>query len=176
MFHLSFIICIFYYNKSIDYLELVRPTYYKKPNPEKVQEWIVNNKKLYSKEIKELLFIIKTGEKNEFILSMYNALVNGRTITPKMEESIKGIIKVNTPEHRREREFWLNTVLPKMNKIKELVNSTTWTSGYKAGANGFIDSLVRQANSSLRLSKNQMFAANKIYIKAKKRLTMDEKK
>ena len=33
----------------------MRPTYYKKPNPEKVQEWIANNKKLYSKEIKESL-------------------------------------------------------------------------------------------------------------------------
>jgi len=131
---------------------------------------------LYSKEIKELKFIVETGEKNEFTLSMYNALVSGRNITPKMEESIKKIIKSNSPEHRRERESWLNTVLPKMNKIKELVNSTTWTSGYKAGANEFIDSLIRQANGSLRLSENQMLAANKIYIKAKKRLAVDEKK
>ena len=173
---MSFIIVIFYYNKSIDYLELVRPTYYKKPNPEKVQEWIANNEKLYSKEIKELKFIIETGEKNEFTFSMYNALVTGRKITPKMEESIKKIIKSNSPEHRREREPWLNTVLPKMTEIKELVNSTTWTRSYKAGANGFIDSLIRQANGSLRLSENQMLAANKMYIKAKKRLAVDEKK
>ena len=117
----------------------MRPTYYKKPNPEKVKEWIANNKKLYSKEIKELKFIVETGEKNEFTFSMYNALVTGRKITPKMEESIKKIIKSNSPEHRREREPWLNTVLPKMNEIKELVNNTTWTSSYKAGANGFID-------------------------------------
>ena len=154
----------------------MRPRYYKKPNPEKVKEWIANNKRLYSKEIKELKFIIETGEKNEFTFSMYNALITGRKITPKMLESIKRIIKSSSPEHRRERESWLNTVLPKMNEIKELVNSTTWTSGYKAGANGFIDSLVKQANNSLRLSKNQMLAANKIYIKAKKRLAVDEKK
>ena len=154
----------------------MRPTYYKKPNPEKVKEWIANNKKLYSKEIKELKFIVETGEKNEFTFSMYNALVTGRKITPKMLESIKRIIKSSSPEHRREREPWLNTILPKMSEIKELVNNTTWTSGYKAGANGFIDSLVRQANNSLRLSKNQMLAANKIYIKAKKRLAVDEKK
>ena len=154
----------------------MRPRYYKKPNPEKVKEWIANNKKLYSEEIKELKFIVETGEKNEFTFSMYNALVSGRKITPKMLESIKRIIKSNSPEHRREREPWLNTVLPKMSEIKELVNSTTWTSGYKAGANGFIDSLVSQANNSLRLSKNQMLAANKIYIKAKKRLAVDEKK
>jgi DNA-binding transcriptional MerR regulator len=154
----------------------VRLRYYKKPNPEKVKEWIANNKRLYSKEIKELKFIIETGEKNEFTFSMYNALITGRKITPKMLESIKRIIKSSSPEHRRERESWLNTVLPKMNEIKELVNSTTWTSGYKAGANGFIDSLVKQANNSLRLSKNQMLAANKIYIKAKKRLAVDEKK
>ena len=154
----------------------MRLRYYKKPNPEKVKEWIANNKRLYSKEIKELKFIIETGEKNEFTFSMYNALITGRKITPKMLESIKRIIKSSSPEHRRERESWLNTVLPKMNEIKELVNSTTWTSGYKAGANGFIDSLVKQANNSLRLSKNQMLAANKIYIKAKKRLAVDEKK
>jgi hypothetical protein len=161
----------------------VRPIYFKKPNSEKVQEWIVNNEKLYSKEIKELLFIIKTSEKNkfktrahEFILSMYNALVGGRKITPKMEESIERIIKSNSPEHRRKRESWLNTVLPKMNGIKELINSTTWTKSYKAGAIEFIDSLIRQANSSLRLSENQMLAANKMYIKAKKRLAVDEKK
>ena len=107
---------------------------------------------------------------------MYNALVSGRNITPKMEESIKKIIKSNSPEHRREREPWLNAVLPKMTEIKELINSTTWTRSYKAGANGFIDSLIRQANSSLRLSENQMLAANKMYIKAKKRLAVDEKK
>ena len=154
----------------------MRPIYYKKPNTEKVQEWITNNEKLYSKEIKELLFIIKTGEKNEFTLSMYNALVSGRKITPKMLESIKRIIKSNSPEHRRERESWLNVVLPKMNGIKELINSTTWTRNYKAGANDFIDSLIRQANGSLRLSENQMLAANKMYVKAKKRLAVDEKK
>ena len=154
----------------------MRPIYYKKPNPDKVQKWIANNEKLYSKEIKELLFIIKTSKKNEFVLSMYNALVSGRTITLKMEESIKRIIKSNSPEHRRERESWLNTVLPKMNGIKELINSTTWTKSYKTGANEFIDSLLKQANGSLRLSENQMLAANKMYIKAKKRLTVDEKK
>ena len=154
----------------------MRPLYYKKPNPDKVQKWIANNEKLYSKEIKELLFIIKTSKKNEFVLSMYNALVSGRTITIKMEESIKRIIKSNSPEHRRERESWLNTVLPKMNGIKELINSTTWTKSYKTGANEFIDSLIKQANGSLRLSENQMLAANKMYIKAKKRLTVDEKK
>jgi len=154
----------------------MRPIYYKKPNPDKVQKWIANNEKLYSKEIKELLFIIKTSKKNEFVLSMYNALVSGRTITLKMEESIKRIIKSNSPEHRRERESWLNTVLPKMNRIKELINSTTWTKSYKTGANEFIDSLLKQANGSLRLSENQMLAANKMYIKAKKRLTVDEKK
>ncbi len=167
---------IFYYNKSIRNLELVRPTYYKKPNPEKVKEWIATNKMLYSKEIKELKFIVETSDANEFTLSMYSALITGRKITPKMEKSIKLIVKLNSLEHRKEREPWLNTVLPKMNGIKELVNSTTWTSSYKAGANGFIDSLVRQANNSLRLSKNQMLAANKIYIKAKKRLAVDEKK
>ena len=32
----------------------MRPRYYKKPNPKKVKEWIANNKKLYSNEIKEL--------------------------------------------------------------------------------------------------------------------------
>ena len=152
------------------------PRYYKKPNPEKVKEWIANNKKLYSKEIKELEFIIKTSEKNEFTFSMYNALVTGRKITPKMLESIERIIKLNSPEHRRKREPWLNTVLPKMSEIKEIINSTTWTSSYKAGAIGFIDSLVRQANRNLRLSENQMLAANKMYIKAKKRLAIDEKK
>ena len=167
---------IFYYNKSIKNLELARPIYYKKPNPEKVQKWIANNKKLYSNEIKELKFIVKTTDANEFTLSMYSALITGRKITPKMEKSIKLIVKLNSLEHRKEREPWLNTVLPKMNGIKELVNSTTWTRSYKAGANGFIDSLVRQANNSLRLSKNQMLAANKIYIKAKKRLAVDEKK
>ena len=63
-----------------------------------------------------------------------------------------------------------------MSEIKEIINSTTWTSSYKAGAIGFIDSLVRQANRNLRLSENQMLAANKMYIKAKKRLAIDEKK
>ena len=154
----------------------MRPRYYKKPNPDKVKEWIANNKKLYSKEIKELKFIVETGDANEFVRSMYSALITGRKITPKMIESINRIIKINSPEHRRNREPWLNSVLPKMLKIKDIINKTTWTSSYKAGAIEFIDSLAKQANKNLRLSENQMIAANKMYIKAKKRLATDEKK
>ena len=53
-----------------------------------------HNKKLYGKEIKELLFLIETEERDEFVLSMYNALNGGRNITDKMLSAIHNIIKV----------------------------------------------------------------------------------
>ena len=49
--------------------------------------------KKYAKEIKELLRIIETAEKNQFILDMYNILNSGsRVFTEKMHNSVLKII------------------------------------------------------------------------------------
>ena len=54
--------------------------------------------KKYAKEIKELLRIIETTEKNQFILDMYNVLNSGsRVFTEKMHNSVLKII--NSPQY-----------------------------------------------------------------------------
>ncbi len=52
----------------------MKPRYWKNPKPETVKKWIDNNNKLYSKEIKELQFIVEHGVKDNFTISMYNAM------------------------------------------------------------------------------------------------------
>ncbi len=84
----------------------MKPHYWKNPKPETVKKWIDTNKELYSKEIKELDFIIKSSEKDEFVISMYNALISGRKITDKMLSAIHNIIKRNTPKELAKKQEW----------------------------------------------------------------------
>ena len=102
--------------------------YYKKPNPETVKKWVENNKKLYSKEIKSLKEIItynsKIKKKDNFTSDMLIALLSGRKITPKMEDAINNIIKRNDPKYRAERLDWLETILPKINLLKAMLEKS----------------------------------------------------
>ena len=63
--------------------------------PDKVQKRIDFNKNTYGKRIDQLKHIISdmSYEENEFIKTMYVALIGGRKITPKMENSITTIVK-----------------------------------------------------------------------------------
>ena len=112
--------------------------YYKKPNPETVKKWVENNKKLYSKEIKSLKEIItynsKIKKKDNFTSDMLIALLSGRKITAKMEDAINNIIKRNNPKYRAERLDWLETILPKINLLKTMLEKTFWKSTYKSNS------------------------------------------
>ena len=71
--------------------------FYKKPSPEKLKENIKFNKKTYSNQLRELRFLIKTKQADNFTTNMYLALIEGRKITPKMLDAINKIIKSKSP-------------------------------------------------------------------------------
>ena len=145
------------------------------------QEYIDNNKKKYGILIKELKEIINKqvescGSSDEFTSNMLVALISGRKITPKMENAIDNIIKRNSPEEMAKRDEWVEKVVPKMIMVREMISDTNWTKGYRGNAHSFINSIIEQAKSRKTLSKKQMEAVNKLYLKVKKNIEKNKKK
>ena len=138
-------------------------------------KWVEKNKKEYGVQIVELKKIIErqvldTGNSDEFTSDMYVALVSGRKITEKMEDAINRIIKVNSPDEMLKREEWVNKVVPKLMMVEDLIGNTSWTEDYKVNTKRFVSSLVKQARSRKTLSKKQMDAATKVYLRTKKNI------
>ena len=145
------------------------------------QEYIDNNKKRFSSQIKSLKEIINKqvegcGSSDEFTSNMLVALISGRKITPKMENAIDNIIKRNSPEEMAKRDEWVEKVVPKMIMVREMISDTNWTKGYRGNAHSFINSIIEQAKSRKTLSKKQMEAVNKLYLKVKKNIEKNKKK
>ena len=145
------------------------------------QEYIDNNKKRFSSQIKSLKEIINKqvegcGSSDEFTSNMLVALISGRKITPKMENAIDNIIKRNSPEEMDKRDEWVENVVPKMIMVREMISDTNWTKGYRGNAHSFINSIIEQAKSRKTLSKKQMEAVNKLYLKVKKNIEKNKKK
>ena len=69
------------------------------------QEKVAYNKKTYSKEHRELKFIVDTTQADSFTIKMYVAIISGRKITDKMLTSIHKIMKRNTPEEREKKRL-----------------------------------------------------------------------
>ena len=158
----------------------MKPQYWKNPKPETVKKWIDNNKKLYSKEITELLFIVEHGVKDNFTISMYNALISGRKITDKMLIAIHNIIKRNTPKELAKKQEWQESVVPRLNVVKEMIEvveggriHTPYNRSYP-----FINSIIRQAKKRGSLTTKQMTAVNNLYKrykpKFKKKVSKDK--
>ena len=148
--------------------------------PKHTNKWVELNKKQYATQIKALKEIINGqvvngGSSDEFTSSMMVALVSGRKITPKMENAINNIIKRNSPEELRKRNEWVEKVVPKMMMVKEMISETTWTRAYRHGAWGFMDSVIKQAETRRTLSKKQMEAVNKLYHRVKKNIEKNKK-
>ena len=144
-------------------------------------KWVEKNKKEYGVQIVELKKIIErqvldTGSSDEFTSNMYVALMSGRKITEKMEDAINRIIKVNSPDEMLKREEWVNKVVPKLMMVEDLIGNTSWTEDYKVNTKRFVSSLVKQARSRKTLSKKQMDAATKVYLRTKKNIEKNEKK
>ena len=144
-------------------------------------KWVERNKERYGVQIIELKKIIErqvldTGSSDEFTSDMYVALMSGRKITPKMESAIDSIIKVNSPDEMLKREEWVNKVVPKLMMVEGLIDDTSWTDDYKVNTKRFISSLIKQARSRKTLSKKQMDAATKVYLRTKKNIEKNEKK
>ena len=111
------------------------------------QEYIDNNKKRFSSQIKSLKEIINKqvegcGSSDEFTSNMLVALISGRKITPKMENAIDNIIKRNSPEEMTKRDEWVEKVVPKMIMVREMISDTNWTIGYRGNAHSFINSII----------------------------------
>ena len=144
-------------------------------------KWVERNKERYGVQIIELKKIIEkqvldTGSSDEFTSDMYVALMSGRKITPKMESAIDSIIKVNSPDEMLKREEWVNKVVPKLMMVEDLIGNTSWTEDYKVNTKRFVSSLIKQARSRKTLSKKQMDAATKVYLRTKKNIEKNEKK
>ena len=91
------------------------------------------NKKKYGRRIQQLEHILNdktyiqdenTNSYNDFIRSMYNALVKGRKITWKMESAITKIVKTYAkhinPEHRKKKLDYIENTIYKLTAGKKL--------------------------------------------------------
>tara|TARA_R100001369_G_scaffold77379_1_gene106743 strand:+ start:724 stop:1167 length:444 start_codon:yes stop_codon:yes gene_type:complete len=146
-----------------------------------MNEWVEHNKKEFGVKIVELKIIIKrqiraSGKSDEFTSDMLVALQSGRKITPKMEEAINGIVNRNKPEELVKRKDWVESVVPKIMMVSNLVKETSWGANYKYGKESFLESIKKQAMSNMRLSKKQMEVVNNIYKQCKKNIEKNENK
>jgi len=140
-----------------------------------MNEWVEHNKKEFGVKIVELKIIIKrqiraSGKSDEFTSDMLVALQSGRKITPKMEEAINGIVNRNKPEELVKRKDWVESVVPKIMMVSNLVKETSWGANYKYGKESFLESIKKQAMSNMSLSKKQMEVVNSIYKQCKKNI------
>jgi len=144
-------------------------------------KWVEHNKKEFGVQIIALKNIIedqvRAGTRSdEFTSDMLVAMQSGRKITPKMKSAINNIIKRNSPEEQFKRDEWVLRVVPKIMMVQNILTETTWTVGYKDETVKFLDSVIKQAKSRKNLSKKQMEAVSKIYVRVKKNIEKNKNK
>ena len=143
--------------------------------PKNTNKWIEHNKKEYGVQIialKEIINkqVLDAGNSDTFTSDMLVALISGRKITPKMENAINNIIKRNSPEEQFKRDEWVAKVVPKIMMVQNMLTETNWTVGYKGETHNFLNSIISQAKSRKTLSKKQMEAVSKLYVRVKKNI------
>ena len=146
-----------------------------------MNKWVEFNKKQFGSRIVALENIIKTqvrasGKSDEFTSDMLMAIKSGRKITYKMQNAIDNIIKRNSPEEMTKRVQWVESVVPKILMVTNLIKETSWATNYKYGKESFLVSIVKQATTNMRLSKKQMEAVTKIYKQCKKNIEKSQNK
>ena len=158
--------------------------------PTEMEKKIKRNEVLFSKRIKQLDHILKDssfltdGGYRNFIVSMYQALVSGRKITPKMESGITKIVKAyskrlqenNDPKLRKQKLDYTENTISKLNMIKRRLDECNYTRSYTSEKLYFLDSIERQVYSRGKLSIKQRKALNKMYLQFEKKLEKSEKK
>jgi hypothetical protein len=107
-------------------------------------KWVEHNKKEFGVQIIALKKIIeeqvRVGTKSDgFTSDMLVAMQSGRKITPKMESAINNIIKRNTPEELYKRDDWVARVVPKIVMVRNMIDETNWTVGYRDETIKFLD-------------------------------------
>ena len=159
--------------------------------PTETEKKIKRNEVLFGKRIKQLKHIIEddsyipkgsTDSYHEFIFSMWQALVTGRKITPKMESSITKIVKAyskrlkenNDPKLRKQKLDWTDNTISKLNMIKRRLDECLYTRSYTADKLYFLESIEKQVYSRGSLSVKQRKALNKMYLQFENRLKKSE--
>ena len=140
-----------------------KPKFYKKQSPEKMKETETFNKKTYSKEIKELKFLIETKRADNFTTEMYVALIAGRKITPKMLNAIHKIIKRNSTAEIEKKRMEVERLLGKTKIVREVLHKCKYDDIYVARSEDFLDSIDEQIHRWGNLSPKQKLALNNMY-------------
>ena len=161
--------------------------------PSKMERYIKENKSRYGRRIEQLGVIIADnsyipkGSKNsyhEFIFSMWQALVTGRRITPKMESAITKIVKAyakrlkenNDPKIQKQKLDYVENTVSKITMIKRVLAGCNYTRGYTVDKLYFLESIEKQVYDRGSLSVKQRKALNKMYTQFTKRIEKSEKK
>ena len=155
--------------------------------PRMKSEYIENNKSMYGRRIEQLAVIIEDnsyipkGSENtyhEFIFSMWQALVTGRRITPKMETAITKIVKVyakhlkkeNDPEYRKKKLSYIETTLNKLNSLKGKLHTAEYSKSYENNSEYFLNSISDHVKARGSLTVKQRKALNKMHKQFTKRI------
>ena len=140
----------------------------------KSQEKAEYNKKTYNKEYKELKFLVETKKANDFIISMYVAIISGRKITPKMLNAIHNIMKRNSPEELEKKRLETERLLSKLNLVKESLHKANYHETYVYRSEDFLDSIEKQIRDRGSLSPKQKLALNNMYKRFNKKVINNE--
>ena len=136
------------------------------------QEKVAYNKKTYSKEHRELKFIVDTTQADSFTIKMYVAIISGRKITDKMLTSIHKIIKRSTPEEREKKRLETERLHYKVNLVKEALYKCNYDEYYESRSEDFLGSITEQVRDKGNLSPKQKLALNKMYKRFNKKLAI----
>ena len=140
----------------------------------KNQEQVDYNKKTYNKEYKELKFLVETKKANDFIISMYVAIISGRKITPKMLKAIHNIMKTNSPAELEKKRLETERLLSKLNLVKESLHKANYHETYVYRSEDFLDSIEKQIRDRGSLSPKQKLALNNMYKRFNKKVIKNE--
>ena len=140
----------------------------------KSQEKADYNKKTYSKEYKELKFLVESKKADDFTISMYVAIISGRKITPKMLNAIHNIMKRSSPEELEKKRLETERLLFKLNLVKEVLHKADYHETYVWRSEDFLNSIEKQIRDRGTLSSKQKLALNKMYKRFNKKVTNNE--
>ena len=135
--------------------------YYKKPKPETIAKRILENKEKYKFQIVELKKVVNDDDQSKFVRDMYQALVTGRKITPKMEKAINGIVKKNQPLEREKKRLKKERTLRKLQSLYDKLVEVK-SSQYPQR---IILSMMENTHKWGSLTKKQMEFCNTIFEK-----------
>ena len=163
--------------------------YLKKPKTD--SKLAKENRDRFVKEIKQLNHILDDTDYLEignnyrdFVVSMFDAIVNGRNISVKMESAIQGIIsryakwflEKNNPKYQEQRKIFVDESMKKIKLIKDTLFDAKYSTEYESGAEYFLNSVGEQVKKKGELTLKQKESLNKMYNRFKKRVEKNTKK